>query len=77
MDEKTNGRMMHMFEKLFNRWKRSIRRTLNSISEDSYYVHGSGLIQIPKWRLNEIPKVIQEFHDFEAARMRRTEFSRR
>ena len=58
-----------MFEKLFKRWK--------TTTEESYYVHGSGLIQIPKGRLNEIPKVIQEFHDFEAARMRRTEFSRR
>ena len=38
--------------------------------EQDYYVHGSGLIRIPVARLNEIPKVIQEFHEREAARTR-------
>ena len=38
--------------------------------EQNYYVHGSGLVPIPVARLNEIPKVIQEFHEREAARTR-------
>jgi len=39
-------------------------------SEQDYYVHGSGLVRIPVGRLNEIPRVIQEFHEREAARVR-------
>ena len=38
--------------------------------QKQYYVHGSGLVPIPAGRLNEIPKVIQEFHELEAARAR-------
>ena len=38
--------------------------------EEEYYVHGSGLVRIPIGRVHEIPKVVQEFHMREAARMR-------
>jgi len=37
---------------------------------ESFYVHGSGLVRIPTGRLNEIPKVISEFHEAEASRTR-------
>jgi hypothetical protein len=49
-----------IIEKLFKR---------DEMAQD-YYVHGSGLIRIPIGRLNEIPRVIQEFHEYEAAIMR-------
>jgi len=48
--------------KLFNRHE--------TISEQDYYVHGSGLVRIPVARLNEVPRVIREFHEREAARTR-------
>jgi hypothetical protein len=48
--------------KLFNRRK--------TTAEQEYYVHGSGLIPIPIGRLNEVPKVIQEFHELEVVKMR-------
>jgi len=38
--------------------------------EETYYVRGSGWIQVPKDRLNEIPKVIREHHEMEARRAR-------
>jgi len=38
--------------------------------EQDYYVHGSSLVRVPVARLNEIPQVIQEFHEREAARTR-------
>jgi hypothetical protein len=39
-------------------------------TEESYYVLGSGLVKVPLGRLNETRKVIQEFHEAEAARAR-------
>jgi hypothetical protein len=51
-----------IFDKLFK--KQKIR------TEESYYVRGSGPIRVPLGRLNEVPKVIQEFHEAEAIRMR-------
>jgi hypothetical protein len=51
-----------ILEKLFKSHK--------ATREQDYYVHGSGLIRIPVARLNEIPKVIQDFHEREAARTR-------
>ena len=39
-------------------------------TEESYYVSGSGLVKVPVGQLNEIPKVIQKFHEAEAARVR-------
>jgi len=41
-----------------------------TIESEEYYIHGSGLIRIPTARLNEIPKVVQEFHEREVARAR-------
>jgi len=46
-------------------------------SERMFYVHGSGLIRIPIGRVNEVPKVIQEFHEDEAARVRIEAVARR
>jgi len=46
------------------------KRLKTTIESEEYYIHGSGLIRIPIARLNEIPKVIQEFHEREAARAR-------
>ena len=57
-----NMNQISILGKLFKRHK--------TASEQDYYVHGSGLIRIPVARLNEIPKVIQEFHEREAARTR-------
>jgi hypothetical protein len=53
---------MNIFEKLLKKWK--------TTGAENYYVHGSGLIRIPIGRLNEIPKVIQEYHERTAARTR-------
>jgi len=36
---------------------------------DSFMVTGSGLVQVPRGRWNEIPKVIQEHHAQEAERV--------
>ena len=52
---------MSIIDKLFKKQKATVK--------EKYYVHGSGLIPIPMGQLNEIPKVIQEFHDVEAARV--------
>jgi len=65
------------------KWKMRDGKSMNKVSiigklfkrrktrmEQEYYVHGSGLIRIPIGRLNEVPKVIQEFHEREAAKMR-------
>jgi len=46
-------------------------------TEEKYYVHGSGLVRIPNGRVHEIPKVIQEFHEREAARARLMATARR
>ena len=51
---------MNIISKLFK------RQTAN----EAYYVRGSSLIRIPNARLNEIPKVIREFHEAQAARYR-------
>lgn len=32
----------------------------------TYFVYGSGLMAVPYWRLNEIPKLKNEFHANEA-----------
>jgi hypothetical protein len=32
---------------------------------DGYWVRGSGLVHVSKDRVNEIPKVIQEYHKME------------
>ena len=42
-----------------------------------YYARGSGLIQIPIARLNEIPKVIHERHELEFTRLKLAEALRR
>ena len=60
---------MSIIDKLFKKQ--------NARVEEKYYVHGSGLVRIPMGRMNEIPKVIQEFHDQEAARVRLAATARR
>lgn len=52
---------MSIIDKLFKKQKAMV--------EEEYYVHGSGLVRIPIGRAHEIPKVIHEFHEREAARM--------
>jgi hypothetical protein len=52
-----------MIDKLF-------KRRTTKVESEEYYVRGSGLIRIPIGRLNEVPKVIREFHESEAAKMR-------
>jgi len=56
-------RNMKVIDKLF-------KRQMTTAESEQYYVRGSGLIRIPVARLNEIPKVIQEFHQREAVKMR-------
>ena len=56
-----------IIERLFKTYER----------DQDYYVHGSGLIRIPIGRMNEIPKVIQEFHEQEAAITRLATIARR
>ena len=51
-----------MINKLFKRHQMA--------DEQAFYVHGSGLIRIPIGRLNEIPRVIREFHEYHAAMMK-------
>ena len=51
---------MSILDKLF---KRQMTGT-----EETYYVHGSGLIGVPRARMNEIPKVIRESHEAEITR---------
>jgi hypothetical protein len=58
-----------IIEKLFKRHEMA--------QDQDYYAHGSGLIQIPIGRLNEIPKVTQEFHEYETAMMRLAMITRR
>ena len=60
---------MSIIDKLFKRRKATV--------EEKYYVHGSGLVRIPMGRVNEIPKVIHEFHEREAARARLVATARR
>ena len=43
----------------------------------SFMVAGSGLVDVPQGRLNEIPKVIQERHVQEAERVRLLGYIRR
>lgn len=43
----------------------------------SFMVAGSGLVDVPQGRLNEIPKVIQEHHVQEAERVRLLGYIRR
>jgi len=50
---------MSMINKLFKRSRTRVKQ---------YYVEGSGLIPVPIGRLNEVQKVIQEFHEQEAYR---------
>ena len=50
---------MSMIDKLSKRSRTMVKQ---------YYVEGSGLIPVPIGRLNEVPKVIQEFHEQEAFR---------
>ncbi len=43
--------------------------------EREYYVTGSGLVHVPKERLNEIPKIIGEHHKLEAERARQVAYA--
>ncbi|MDA4128942.1 MAG: hypothetical protein OK422_05770 [Thaumarchaeota archaeon] len=45
--------------------------------EANYMVAGSGLVPVPKGRLNEISKVIAEYHEQEARKARVTASLRR
>jgi hypothetical protein len=64
MKVRAGRKKMSIIDKLFRRQKTTLKQP------KYYYVQGSGLIRIPIGRLNEIPKVIREFHEQEAARMR-------
>ena len=44
---------------------------------DNFTVAGSGLVDVPQGRLNEIPKVIEEHHVQEAERARLLGYTRR
>ena len=67
--EGKNMNRVGIIEKLFKRHEMA--------QDQDYYAHGSGLIQIPIGRLNEIPKVTQEFHEYETAMMRLAMITRR
>ena len=45
----------------------AVRKKVNARPKE-VYVHGSGLVHVPKDRLNEIPKVIAEYHRLESER---------
>jgi len=45
--------------------------------QDSYMVAGSGLVPVPKSRLNEIPRVIAEYHAQEAKKTKQLASIRR
>ncbi len=47
-----------------------LRKRTEEKEPEKYYVKGSGWLPVPKDRLNEIPKVIQEHHEWEARRDR-------
>ncbi len=34
----------------------------------TYFVYGSGLMAVPYWKLNEIPKLKAEFHEKEVSK---------
>jgi hypothetical protein len=61
---------MSIIHRLFKR--PTVRTTVKQ-----YYVDGSGLIPVPIGRLNEVQKVIQEFHEQEAFRARLAGIARR
>ncbi len=44
---------------------------------EEFYVTGSGLVPVPKGRINEIEKVIQEHHRSEAEQAKRVALARR
>ncbi len=45
--------------------------------EQKYFVRGSGFVAIPKDRLNEVPKVVKEYHDLEYERKKNSRFVQR
>jgi len=59
---------MSMIHRLFKRPRTPVKQ---------FCVDGSGLIPVPIGRLNEVQKVIQEFHEQEAFRARLAGIARR
>lgn len=54
-----------------------MKQRKTELKEQGFWVRGSGLVYIPRDRVNEIPRVIGEHHRLEAQRDRLLLYSRR